>query len=1161
MSEKTPKIHEAIQSIDPEQADKVTAKYERVMAGIDSALMAKNPVAQSAKDQVDFLAQDLIKEGANKDLDAKYQKKRKELLDDFNQELDVISVSLGLDTEKSEDKKPEASSLKKERAPGFAESFKPTDLQEILHHYSAQERLDMLQQVQEEFELPPERESRLEQLTILITALDSVRTNLLERRTLDEQLYYGASLTIGQVAQYNEAKKIESLIENLQKEGIPAILADDLTVEEFLSKHPFGKEVKSTLKDYSASKAFFDKHGKLKDVIDEKDRMEYYSALVDFLADQRDYQGIRAVIEEQMKEEFEMAESNMLKDIEIKINGEKKRVNGELYDKAKDKIEDLVNASVRKEWRKEGMTEEQINETQNELIELQYKRLQNEYIAKYVLIGKDDDAEEGLMQIGVSKRNQALWEEYKEIFDSKDETFNLASTTWDLILDEIIVNAPLIVVSGVVAGVVVKTLSLGARAVIACTRLGTIGARLAAGGRLARTVYRAGKLGSKATAMITEGFMFELVYNGIQAELLFDQEDWVKRVLWTSATLGLFKAAGKFGGARSVEFNTWFQKVAPKIGDKKVVKLINQMVIQGHIEVAAMLAISGAQHLTEGQIDEFFDHFGYQLFHAYVSVGALHIAGKVIVTAGGKILVPRSKSKGTAEKPSEKDESAAREKRPEKPAAETSKGSGEAAPEKPNFYEKLNSAAESPGSKEVEVSTSRELNDGLDTLRDRGFQFRLNPDGTVTAFKGDIEIHLKETGKLAKDMKALDADMNNLLAIINRIPSLKKQFSAYAKKAFELFAELQNLNNVKNPPEAVVNNLLSRMLLFFASFLLFFLRPEIAQASWRSFSRTAGDAWNRGTGAIEGVLEGFGRALGGLGEAGETAGRAVESAAHGLAQGIQVGILLLLVYGGIEAGGSIKNSLYSLIDSYRRLKNSPRLILKKIDAMVNDLKGRRGTPDLAGDQAARDAGDLLATKLGEVVEGMGRCQRSIRAKIKSGEYKGEWRGWSSQKLLKMVDTLESASQAMLDMLRGDVKWDQNVFNENVELFRNTVADLDLALTPAGKFGRREIAWIAGYAAIFAACIHFLGYFKQSQDDEPEDEPPLIDTSTPGGGGAGAGTGPISPISPVAPIPPPQSPSIGMPPLAPPPTTGNPAAPSPVPGQGGKFKSYNVKRIR
>ena len=122
-----------------------------------------------------------------------------------------------------------------------------------------------------------------------------------------------------------------------------------------------------------------------------------------------------------------------------------------------------------------------------------------------------------------------------------------------MIVQEVIVNAPLIIISGGIANVARGALSAGARALIASGKLSNYYQwRLKVLRQLKKVKRWQMQQGWKIfilersrSGLGVEGATFELAHTGLQGEWLFNSPDWAQRIVMSSVTLGALKCPVK----------------------------------------------------------------------------------------------------------------------------------------------------------------------------------------------------------------------------------------------------------------------------------------------------------------------------------------------------------------------------------------------------------------------------------------------------------------------------------------------------------------------------------------------------------------------------------------------------------------------------------------
>ena len=140
--------------------------------------------------------------------------------------------------------------------------------------------------------------------------------------------------------------------------------------------------------------------------------------------------------------------------------------------KSEEKINGMINAEQREAWKQSGMTDAQCDAYKKELVADDIQREMNKRIAK---------ENNGIPFKNLEGTDGQVMLEYKDMMGT-GEWHNLSDQTWDAIIDELIINAPLIIISGSTALTARAGLSAGARAVVRRTGINAGGKALRAGG-------------------------------------------------------------------------------------------------------------------------------------------------------------------------------------------------------------------------------------------------------------------------------------------------------------------------------------------------------------------------------------------------------------------------------------------------------------------------------------------------------------------------------------------------------------------------------------------------------------------------------------------------------------------------------------------------------
>jgi len=405
------------------------------------------------------------------------------------------------------------------------------------------------------------------------------------------------------------------------------------------------------------------------------------------------------------------------------------------------------------------------------LIKLTTERALNQHVAK---------ASGNTLNQNLSGVKAQLMERYLRIADTGD-FYQMSDRRFDQITHELIINAPLIIASGLAMSAMRAALSRGA---VAAAESGALGeglvvARIANGARKvvlaesagfgSKALYAGGRLGGLLAGAAT----FDLAHTGMQEpeqidelleqlydhtfgtpkekQYLRDLPAWGKSILWTAATVGAFEFTGKVTN----EFVDALLKGSKLFPEKSIQLAVAKLVANGHTETATMLVMGGLQHFVakDGDMSEF-DTIE-NLIHALISVGALKIVGGapkvVIATVRGLRGKEPEGPEGPGEAPKKEiEEVKVAERAPEKAKAEP------ATAERVSLEEALEKGGE------VTVSKPEDLMGTLDRLDGEGYKLEPSEGGAVAKKPGKPDIILKESGELARQSKEAERLMNSV---------------------------------------------------------------------------------------------------------------------------------------------------------------------------------------------------------------------------------------------------------------------------------------------------------------------------------------------------------------------------------------------------------------
>lgn len=214
----------------------------------------------------------------------------------------------------------------------------------------------------------------------------------------------------------------------------------------------------------------------------------------------------------------------------------------ESENKEVDKEVNKVLGKIGKELTKIGEAEFAKNEdalkekgikSSTEYIELLRKQYQETLKTRFQITRVIKKTDESLF----IKNNKDLWENYRSAVDPKDEWFTISDESSTGLANFVCYDLTSMIISGGIAGLSVKALSIGARMAIGAERVAQISlgaSRVNQGLRVASSVSKA----------VTEGAIFTTAHNAIRSqELIWNNPNWAQEIALNSITFGAFRYA------------------------------------------------------------------------------------------------------------------------------------------------------------------------------------------------------------------------------------------------------------------------------------------------------------------------------------------------------------------------------------------------------------------------------------------------------------------------------------------------------------------------------------------------------------------------------------------------------------------------------------------
>lgn len=493
-------------------------------------------------------------------------------------------------------------SLPRESA-GFGRRFEANPGEGVLDGFSTVQKREMLQTLMSPAEgrepLSQEQGRRLLQVDILASILQSISKDIEHSRTWGE---WFAQVGERDASTGARKKYIDDLIASLDETKEDVQRNPQKTVNDLVSW-----KVKRVIADCKRDlQPFIDSSGNIVDAQSHDEMLSQHLALLKFLREGKDYAAAEELVENVLfADRFERKRTLFSQD-------KKNR----LYDKALAKIYKMFTPDVMWQYRKKNWGSDEITRFQSELAKQDADREMNKEIREW---------DNGRPFAGLQGKEREIMETYRDMTGAGG--WNIADSKWDFILEEAIMNGCLIAVSGGVAFAARSAVSAGMRLALGSARIARLGRAAAVGGRFsgARNLLRLSKVGRYAI----EGAVFETTYSGLQGEWIGNSPDWCKRILFASVGMAIFAKSMKFAEG----FASKVGLAADKIKNSWVKKIVRQLLIDQNAATAAMVVLGAAEHgYVNGLNFEDFD-WADQIFRAYVTAGALHIAHG----AGGRV--------------------------------------------------------------------------------------------------------------------------------------------------------------------------------------------------------------------------------------------------------------------------------------------------------------------------------------------------------------------------------------------------------------------------------------------------------------------------------------------------------------------------------------------
>lgn len=526
----------------------------------------------------------------------------------------------------------------------------PAEDLETLDRFTMDEKWEMLEAMTEGVELTPEKERRLEQLDMLQTLLDALSKETEDANSMKMKLAKGA-FWLGIIDDQGAMQKFRDKIANFSS-NIPAIkgrLLKGETLKDVVPQQLFDA-IKGLSENWLLGREEAVGFNFEEDLDSEGDVTQQYSILVEFLRGWSRYDEAEKIMERRLDAVFKQKIEQLEPKREAELRAEAEKYADELDSKYRSKWrEDLMNS----EEYKSVSAEEQVDWLGGQL-----EAIRTSFYEEKLDTLNHREAAKNIKKANFQgTTDQKMWDQYEDMLDPSGEylNWNIKDSTWDTIWEEVAINAPLIVLSGGIAsGVRAGATALARRLAgrYALKQVGRTAGRFGlkqagfaytkkelaeVGARVLGSSFKRKAVGWAAGTLL-EGAAFEVAHLGLSGDLLkvLHEEgplQWAERILWSSATLGLFHGAGRIGeGLFAKTFGkTRLGKYIENISHPALKEICKQLLAKGHVEAAGMMFIGAVQHMAYGgSLEDLGEDAVENLIHAYISVGSLKIAGGII---------------------------------------------------------------------------------------------------------------------------------------------------------------------------------------------------------------------------------------------------------------------------------------------------------------------------------------------------------------------------------------------------------------------------------------------------------------------------------------------------------------------------------------------------
>ncbi|PIR54720.1 hypothetical protein COU74_03130 [Candidatus Peregrinibacteria bacterium CG10_big_fil_rev_8_21_14_0_10_36_19] len=465
--------------------------------------------------------------------------------------------------------------------------------------------------------------NRMRQVAFLRNTLEAKLDDITNKKSTGEWLSRFYSSSVKKVALIGRIENLLKALEGAEK----AILGGKKVVDMFSDLQ------KKDLEELGMNTLLYDSSNE--SVADLQSRIA-----VDMMRKFRGYEQARSFVEDYyFKDDFDryrkiLDTSSIGKAIEERAH--------RLVDKEFSSQESQIKSEFRKKLRESGkdLSDEEFNIRYNLYLESSKEELALRMKNFAVAQGNINNFRSN------NRVDAQILDSYKRVIGINEHDFS--DSTTDMIVDELVANAPLILASGAVGGIVRSVVSriVASNAIKYGDKLSKVGLYVGYGKNGERALKSIGAwgdivmAGAKASGFALETSIFTATSSVLSGDVYkMTGQDFINAALHNAAVLGAFK----FGSGTATKVCEALKSRFPITAiNHPLIAKIGSLAAHGSAELATMLAVTAMENSwAHKELNLFISD--RELLHVLITVGALHISKGVATFAGKRIVLPAAR--------------------------------------------------------------------------------------------------------------------------------------------------------------------------------------------------------------------------------------------------------------------------------------------------------------------------------------------------------------------------------------------------------------------------------------------------------------------------------------------------------------------------------------